>query len=207
MIQETTHADNLVSDVISVDVPQPPAAQGSGSLSFQAVRRDPETREITKWFEPGTAKWDTFVITTLHTPEPTPPKGTVTEWHITSAYYPRVADDWTFVHHVDPDGTVAVDMTTEGHTATVEFLEDWSNVGAPIYDMLADDYTNEARLSPRDYEITADYAIHYTYEWYEWVPDGKGGSVKVKRTAEGDTSGSTAGYLTVNGTDSVPLSQ
>lgn len=207
MIQETTHADNLINGVISVSVPQQPAAQGSGNLTFQAVKRDKDTWEILYSLDPGTAKWATHVITTLHAPEPVPPKGTVTEWHITSAtlYYPQVADDWTFVHWVEPVGTVTVDMTPAGHTATVEFLEDWSNVGAPIYDMLADDYTNEARLNPRDYKITAEYAIHYVYEWYEWVPDGKGGSVKVKRTAEVDTSGSATGYLTVNGTSSAPF--
>jgi len=195
---ETTYDDNRAGGTLRVAAPPPP---GSGELTFRAVSQN---RKITR--PPGEAKWTDWVTATLKPSPPTPPKGALKSWSITSAKltYPKKHPEFTFGHPLPPQGTVTVNMTPRGHTATVEFKEDWSLNGAPIYDVI------EGSLipGPTYYTITAQYTVRFTYEWKErrrscsTGADGKRScdTYYVTKTATGTTSGTATGKLLVNGT-------
>ncbi|NSW82742.1 MAG: hypothetical protein HPY90_05615 [Syntrophothermus sp.] len=88
--EETTNEDNVKKKTVQVKEEQPSqpvqGSSGPGSLTFQAV-----TQDRSKSRPAGTAKWTDWVTATLKAPTPTPPKGWVTYWEITSATlsYPK----------------------------------------------------------------------------------------------------------------------
>jgi hypothetical protein len=195
-ILETDYSDNYVDVTVKpVETPLPP---GNGELVFYARSRGgqdirgnyvpPEDRPV------NTAKYADVVKAVLKPAPPKPPKGKLLWWKITSATlaYPKKNPEFTFGHPtVEPVGTVTVSMTPNEHEATVEFEEDWSLAGAPIYDMLAD----RMAPPPTEYTITAEYTVEYEYEYVECDED-ECHTVRAKGT---DTR-TASGKLLVNGT-------
>ena len=76
----------------------------------------------------GTAKWTDHVTATLKPSAPVPPKGKLDSWKITSAKitYPKKHSKITFGTPYQPQGTITKNMKLNGHTATIEFQQDWS---------------------------------------------------------------------------------
>lgn len=161
----------------------------SGSLTFQAVSQD---RSITR--PVNTAKWTDWVTATLKPSAPEPPRGTLDWWKITSARltYPKKNPNFTFGTPYGPIGTRTINMNAHGHTATVEFQEDWAMDGAKIYSILEKKMMAE---KPKYYTITAEYTIKYQYSWIECDEDGCWTETRVATT-----SGVATGQLLVNGT-------
>jgi len=156
-------------------------------------------------FNPNPAKWWEMVTATLSPPKPTPPRGTITSWSISSAKltYPKKHPDWTFGHPLDPVGTTTVNMSTGGHTSTVDFRQDWSNYGAEVYDVI------DGRLipGPTYYPISAEYKIDYTYKYKVRKCSGSGENRRcrtVTRTRSGSDSGTASAKILVDGTSRVP---
>lgn len=192
---ESSWADNRDSITINLAAARP---QGGGDLTLT----------------PNPARWWEMVTATLKPPAPTPPKGTLTSWSITSAKltYPKKHPDWTFGHPLDPVGTVTVNMSTGGHASTVEFRQDWSNYGSNVYDII------EQRLipGPTDYPITATYKIQYEYEYtirhrdVDYWTDSDGNRHRdvdiwyETKTGSGTDTGTASAVLTVNGTSVLP---
>ncbi|QGP93368.1 hypothetical protein MGLY_27760 [Neomoorella glycerini] len=213
---ESTYKDNYVDVTVKPILPSPPVDNqgggssggggnaggrdynGSGELVFYARSRGgqdiygnykpPEDRPV------NTAKYADIVKAVLKPAPLTPPQGTLVSWKVTSATlsYPKRNPEFTFGHPtMEPVGTITVSMTPNDHEATVEFEEDWSVAGAPIYDMLA----GRDAPPPTEYTITAEYTVEYEYEYTECDKDGCY-TVRAKGTASGTASGS----LLVNGT-------
>lgn len=217
--QETTVEDNIaeIEAVTIVEVPN----GGNGQLTFQAVSQGgkdlygkylpPTSRQI------NTAKWEDMVTATLKPPAPTPPKGTLKSWSITSAKItiPKQHPKWTFNTPYEPVSSETLNMTGSGHTATATFKETWSidgfnsNSRSPgVYSII------EKRImaaTPKPYTITAEYTIHYTYEWQEKHRHCSGSGKNrhchtyyVTKTGSGSTSGTASKELTVDGAGRVP---
>lgn len=166
-----------------------PKEEGSGSLIFRAVSQD---RKITR--ELNTAKWTDWVTAELRPPAPTPPRGHLDWWEITSAEltYPLKNPEFTFGTPYPPVGTKTVQMKPNGHVATVEFQEDWAMDGAKIYSIIEDKIMAEY---PKSYTITAKYTIKYQYSWTECDEDGCWTETRIATT-----TGTVSGSLLVNGT-------
>ena len=211
-IFESTYKDNYVDVVVKpIQVPLPPGDQGgtttgggedgSGSVAGELVfyARSQGGQDIYGNYKPpedrpvNTAKYADIVKAVLRPKPPTPPRGRLVSWEITSATlaYPKRHPDFWFGHPVEPVGTVTVSMVPNGHEATVEFEQDWSLAGAPIYDMA----TDQMAPPPTEYTITASYTIRYVYEYTECDEDGCW-TVRKEATA----SGTASGKLLVNGT-------
>ncbi len=189
--QETTEEDNIVQTTVLVR--QPPPSPGSGSLTSQAVSQDGTITRPT-----GTAKWTDRVTATLRPERPTPPRGSLDWWRVTNASltYPKKNYNFSFGTPYGPSGTRTISMNASGHTANATFEEDWAMDGARIYSMI------ERRMMaehPKNYTITADYAITYQYSYYVWRGSGEDRH-KVKRTRTGTNTGGASGQLLVNGT-------
>ena len=186
-IEEATYGNNEVS--IRVPVKEKQVSSGPGSLTFQAVS---QLRDITR--PPNTAKWTDWVTATLNPPAPTPPKGWLSWWRVTSAEltYPKQNPEFTFGSPYPPAGTVTVPMNPNGHEATVEFQEDWAMDGAGIYCLLEDRMMAEY---PKEYTLTARYTVEYEYCWTECDEDSCW-----TECATASTSGTVSGNLLVNGT-------
>lgn len=170
-----------------------PDEGGSDGLTFQAVDQLREDKRPA-----NTAKWTDWVTATLKAKKPSPPKGSITSWSVTSAKltYPKKAEKFTFGHPLPPEGTVTVDMNPSGHGATVEFMEDWSMNGAFIYDSLAGKMVD----GPTKYQITASYTVDYTYKWKTSHRGSDGKKHTTTHTGSGTDSGTVSGNLLVNGT-------
>ncbi|MBF7082654.1 hypothetical protein IT084_06645 [Desulfallas sp. Bu1-1] len=197
--QETTEEDNTVQ--ITVFVKQPPQQSGPGSLTFQAVSQDrSKSRPV------NTAKWTDWVTATLKPPAPTPPRGSLDSWEITSAKltYPKKNPNFTFGTPYGPVGTKTINMTPGGHEAKVEFQEDWAMDGAKIYSLI------ERRLmaeKPKNYTITASYTVEFKYKYREKKTDSEGNTYYVTRYGTGSDSGTVTGQLLVNDTGVNSLAQ
>ncbi len=205
---ETDESDNLID--VEVPVIGPPPPTGPGSLTFTAVSQSGKYAR-----PPGTAKWTDWVTATLTVPEPTPPRGTLKSWSITSAKltYPKKHPWFTFGSPWPPQGTKTINMTPQGHKATAKFQEDWSLNGAPVYaryyDPNYDEIVDEGEVpGPTYFTITATYTVQYTYEYqvrhvrYSTGPDGKRHRDiwYETKTGSGTDSGTATGKLLVNGT-------
>lgn len=196
---ESTYSDNYAGGTLKVAVPY---YSGKGELTFQAVSQN---REITR--SPGTAKWTDWVTATLKPTVPTPPRGSLVWWEVTSAKltYPKKNPDFTFGTPYPPVGTRTVSMDVHGHSATVEFQEDWGMDGAKIYSMLEHRMMAE---EPKYYTITADYTIKYKYKYtvsYKVRKTDEDGNVYYETKHETKyrtrtVSGKASGRLLVNGT-------
>lgn len=176
-------------DVSVGDLAEAPA---NGRLTFSAVSQD---NSITR--PANTAKWTDHVTATLSPKKPTPPKGTITSWSVTSATlnYPSKNPKFTFGHPLPPVGTKTITMNPSGHKATVTFDEDWSLNGANIYDIIARKMVD----GPTNYTITANYTVRFIYKWTT-TTHHNGHSHTVTHTASGTESGTESGTLLVNGT-------
>ncbi|MEG6512401.1 hypothetical protein V6C32_10805 [Desulforamulus ruminis] len=217
---ETTEDDNVAEISLTTGILAPPG--GNGQLSFQAVSQGgkdvygkylpPTNRPI------NTAKWEDMVTATLKPPAPTPPKGKLTSWSITSANItiPVRHPKFSFGTPYPPVSKQTLAMTSSGHTATAAFKETWGIDGfnrggsAGVYSPI------EKRVmaaTPKDYNITATYNIHYTYEWQEKKRKCSRSSsgkkkcrtITVTKTGSGNTSGSASGVLRVDGAGKVPF--
>lgn len=181
---ESTWADNRDSVTIKLEAAPPPS--GGGDLTLT----------------PDPAKWWEMVTARLEPPKPTPPRGKLTGWSITSAKltYPKKHPDWTFGHPLDPVGTTTVNMSTGGRTASVDIRQDWSNYGSDVYDIIAGRHIP----GPTHYPITANYTIRYTYEYRVCRTDSEGNRKcrTVKKT--GTKSGDVSANLLVDGTSVLP---
>jgi len=185
-LDESSWADNKDNVTIAVAVAPP---QGSANLILT----------------PNPAKWWEMVTATLKPSAPSPPKGTLTSWSITSTKltYPKKHPEWTFGHPLDPVGTITTNMSTGGHTSTVEFREDWSNYGADVYDVIDGRHI----LSPTYYPISVEYKINYTYKYKVRKATGSGENRRwrtVTRTRSDTESGSASAQILVDGTSRVP---
>ncbi|MDI6906421.1 MAG: hypothetical protein QMC81_02875 [Thermoanaerobacterales bacterium] len=203
---ETDESDNIVEVRLSVIGPPPPS--GPGSLTFTAVS---QSGKYTR--PPGTAKWTDWVTATLTVPAPTPPKGTLKSWSITSAKltYPKKHPWFTFGSPWPPQGTKTINMTPQGHTATAKFQEDWSLNGAPVYARYIDgdgELVDEGEVPGETYyPITATYTVHYTYEYQvrhrSCSTDANGhrscDTWYETKTGSGTDSGTVSGRLLVDG--------
>lgn len=209
-IFESTYKDNYVDVVVKPIQVLPPGDQegtsgggdnGSGSVSGELIfyARSQGGQDIYGNYKPpenrpvNTAKYADIVKAVLRPKPPTPPRGRLVSWEITEAHltYPKRHPDFWFGHPVEPVGTVTVSMVPNGHEATVEFEQDWSLAGAPIYDMA----TDQMAPPPTYYTITASYTIRYVYEYTECDEDGCW-TVRKEATA----SGTASGKLLVNST-------
>ncbi|NSW82741.1 MAG: hypothetical protein HPY90_05610 [Syntrophothermus sp.] len=85
-------------------------------------------------------------------------------------------------------------MKPNGHTATVEFKEDWAMDGANIYNMIKDEYM---AVSPKYYTLTANWNVWYQYQYVAGYDENGN---PIYETGTGATSGTTTGKLLVNGT-------
>lgn len=143
----------------------------------------PEDRPV------DTAKYADIIKAVLKPAPPKPPRGKLVSWEIVSAKltYPKQNPDFWFGHPVEPVGTVTVNMDASDHEATVEFEENWSLAGAPIYDMK----TDQMAPPPTEYTITATYTVHYVYKYK--TEDGW-------EYRERTETKSVSGKLLVNGT-------
>ncbi|WP_027365742.1 hypothetical protein [Desulfotruncus alcoholivorax] len=197
--QETTEEDNTIQ--ITVFVSQPPPPSGPGSLTFQAVSQD-----RSKSRPAGTAKWTDWVTATLKPPAPTPPKGNLDSWEITSAKltYPKKSPNFTFGTPYGPVGTKTITMNPNGHVAKVEFQEDWAMDGAKIYSLIEKRMMAEA---PKNYTITASYTVEFKYQYRVRKTDSNGNTHYVTRYGTGSDSGTVTGQLLVNGTGVNSLAQ
>jgi len=210
-ILENDYSDNYVDVVVKpIQIPLPPGDQGGtsgggdngsgsttgelifyarsqGGYDLQGNYKPPENRPV------NTAKYADIVKAVLKPKPPTPPRGRLVSWEITEARltYPKRHPDFWFGHPLEPVGTVTVSMVPNGHEATVEFEQDWSLAGAPIYDMA----TDQMAPPPTYYTITASYTIRYVYEYTECDEEG---CWTVRR--EATASGTASGKLLVNGT-------
>ncbi|MFZ5898534.1 MAG: hypothetical protein ACOYU7_05090 [Bacillota bacterium] len=203
---ETDEEDNIVEVQLSVIGPPPPS--GPGSLTFTAV-----SQSGTYSRPPGTAKWTDWVTAKLTVPAPTPPKGTLKSWSITSAKltYPKKHPWFTFGSPWPPQGTKTINMTPQGHTATAKFQEDWSLNGQPMIGWYCNEDTEEIIKEdvpgPTYYPITATYTVQYTYEYQvrhrDCDTDANGNrhchTWYETKTGSGTDSGTTSGRLLVNG--------
>lgn len=191
----------------------PPANPGSGTLTFQAVNQatvstvplytldGKPAKKITR--PPNTAKWTDTVTATLAPAAPVPPKGSVTEWHITGATltYPKMNPGFTFGGPLPPSGTQTASMAPDGHQATATFVEDWSHDGYGVYDILTRSHMAE---QPKSYTITAAYTVQYTYKYK--VQKLVNGSWETETVTKTDTrSGAASGALLVNGAGAAPV--
>ncbi|MCG0278954.1 MAG: hypothetical protein L5656_10615 [Thermanaeromonas sp.] len=213
-ILEAKYTDNYVEITVKPVLPPPPVnpgdqggtttgggEDGSGSTTGELVfyARSQGGQDIYGNYKPpedrpvNTAKYADIVKAVLRPKPPTPPRGRLVSWEITSATlaYPKRHPDFWFGHPVEPVGTVTVSMVPNGHEATVEFEQDWSLAGAPIYDMA----TDQMAPPPTYYTITASYTIRYVYEYTECDEDGCW-TVRKEATA----SGTASGKLLVNST-------
>ncbi len=155
------------TDEAEINVTAPPAPvipPASGELTFQAVSRSGKMRV------PNTARWTDTVTATLRPAAPTAPRGEITSWRIDWAKltYPKTHPDFVFGSPVEPWGTLTVNMTAGGHTSKVDFLQNWSVNGAPIYDRLK----GQMVPGPTNYNIKADYKISYSYRYKVWYRTG-----------------------------------
>ncbi|WP_338832835.1 hypothetical protein [Neomoorella humiferrea] len=193
-ILETDYSDNYVDVTVKpVETPLPPGngelvfyARSQGGYDLEGNYKPPEDRPV------NTAKYADIVKAVLKPAPPKPPRGKLVSWEITEARlsYPKKHPDFSFGHPLEPVGTVTVNMKVQpgGHEAVVEFLEDWSVAGAPIYDM----WTEQMAPPPTEYTITAEYTVHYVYKYYVL---GKGWEY-----AERTETKSASGKLLVNST-------
>ncbi|MGB9846344.1 MAG: hypothetical protein ACPLRH_02450 [Desulfotomaculales bacterium] len=158
-------------------------AHSKGGQDIQGNYVAPEDRPV------DTAKYADIIKAVLKPAPPKPPRGKLVSWEIVSAKltYPRQNPDFWFGHPVEPVGTVTVDMDASDHEATVEFEENWSLAGAPIYDMK----TDQMAPPPTEYTITATYTVHYVYKYK--TEDGW-------EYRERTETKSVSGKLLVNGT-------
>ncbi|MBM7854954.1 hypothetical protein JOC37_001334 [Desulfohalotomaculum tongense] len=191
--------NNRDEAIINILKPLAPVVTNS-KLTFQAVSQD---KTITR--PANTAKWTDWVTATLKPSAPTPPKGKLVSWEITSASitYPKKNPRFTFGNPLPPKGTTTINMNPNGHKATATFQEDWAMDGARIYNPIKDKLMAKY---PKKYTLTANYTIHYVYQykvrhrschtsnghrhchtWYETV------------TKSGTVSDSVSGVLLVNG--------
>jgi hypothetical protein len=186
-VEEVDYSNNEKKVLVPVKEKQVPT--GPGSLTFQAVS---QLRDITR--PPNTAKWTDWVTATLKPPAPTPPKGWLSWWRVTSAEltYPKQNPEFTFGCPYPPEGTVTVPMNPNGHEATVEFQEDWAMDGAQIWCILENKLMAE---NPKNYTLTARYTVEYEYCWTECDEDGCW-----TECATATASGTISGNLLVNGT-------
>lgn len=219
-IEETTKEDN--TGEIEVLPKAPPAPPSNGALTFQA--RNQGGKDLYgKYIPPtnrtaNTAMWEDMVTATLKPPAPTPPKGTLKSWSITSATItiPKQHPRFSFGTPYPPVSTETLTMKPGGHTATSIFKETWgidgfNRGGSPgVYSPI------EKRVmaaKPKSYNISANYSIRYTYEWQEKrrsCSTGSNGKRKcrtyyVTKSATGTTSGTATGSLLVNGAGRIPF--
>ncbi|WP_449241489.1 CARDB domain-containing protein [Desulfoscipio gibsoniae] len=205
---ETTWEDN--KDKAMIQLAAAPA-QGNSQLILTAKSqggKDMSGKYVPPQQRPdGTAKWTDTVTATLKPPTPTPPKGTLKSWSITSAKltYPKKNERFSFGSPYPPQGTVTINMTNGGHTSTVTFKQDWGMDGAKIYSQF-EQKLMAAKKKP--YPITATYTIKYTYEYkVKHRSCKKTGSGKRSchtwyetKTGTGTDSGTVTAQLLVNGT-------
>lgn len=212
-ITETTKEDNVGE--IDVFSKAPPAPPSSSVLTFYTIDQAGHKKLATPQVRPaGTAKWTDWVTATLRPPAPNPPMGTLTSWSITSATitYPKKHPNFVFGNPLPPQGTVQKAMSVNGHTATVGFEQNWGMDGARIYNQITE---RLMAANPKNYSITANYTISYTYQWQErrrscsTNSEGKRtcSTYYVTRTGSGTTSGTATGNLLVNGTGVNSLAQ
>jgi len=212
---ETTWEDNKDSAMIQLAAMPAP---GNGQLTLTAISQggdDIYGNYIPQQQRPaGTAKWTDTVTATLKPPKPSPPKGKITSWSVTSAKltYPERHPDFTFGHPLQPVSNITKTMTTQGHQAVTEFIQDWSINGyaygtgaAGIYDHIEGRIVSE---NPKKYPITASYKVKFTYEYKVRKCSGSGENRSchtVTRTGSGTDSGTAFANLQVNGASRVPL--
>lgn len=222
-ILENDYSDNYVDVTVKPTAPAVPGNQGGedqsssgeGDISAELIlyARSRGGQDIYGNYKPpedrpvNTAKYADIVKAVLRPKPPTPLRGRLVSWEIVSATltYPKRNPEFSFGHPTaEPVGTVTVAMVSNGHEATVEFEEDWSLAGAPIYDMLAD----KMAPPPTEYTITAEYTIRYTYE-YEVTRSrtytDENGETRTETWTESvrreaTASGTASGKLLVNGT-------
>lgn len=199
-VNETTKDDNKADITVDVKAVTPPPA-GDGTLKVTAVNQSKsKARPV------GTARWTDWVTIKLDVPAPTPPKGTLKSWSITSATltYPKKHPEFTFGTPYPPQGTRTVNMSTGGHSSTVTIKEDWGMDGANIYSVIEETLMAS---KPKNYAISANYNINYTYEYQvrhrSCSGSGENRSCRTwyeTKTGSGSTSGSASGTILVNGT-------
>ncbi|MBO8128239.1 MAG: PQQ-binding-like beta-propeller repeat protein [Peptococcaceae bacterium] len=213
---ETDETDNICeaeAPVIGAPV------KSSGTLTFHAINQAGHKGLGPVKHRPvNEAKWTDWVTAILKPKAPTPPKGTLVSWEITSAKltYPKKHPCFTFGSPWPPQGTRTINMTPKGHTAVAEFEEDWSLNGAPIYARWIDcdgSFIDEGPIpGPTPYTITAQYTIKYTYQYQvkhrdcDTVCDAEGNCHRdcdtwyETVTKTGTTSGTASQDLLVTGT-------
>ncbi|MEW6697296.1 MAG: PQQ-binding-like beta-propeller repeat protein [Bacillota bacterium] len=216
---EETEEDNVAEISVTTGEASPPS---NGVLTFQARSqggKDLYGKYIPPTNRPvNTAMWEDMVTATLKPPAPTPPKGTLKSWSITSATItiPKQHPRFSFGTPYPPVSTETLTMNPGGHTATALFKETWgidgfNRGGSPgVYSPIE---KKVMAAKPKTYTITANYTIKYTYEWQEKrrsCSTGSNGKRKcrtyyVTKSATGTTSGTATGSLLVNGAGRIPF--
>lgn len=219
---DPTNNSKSIAIVVQPVINQPQ----NGDLTFQAYSqagRDQFGNYHRSERRPAnTSKWTDTVTATLTPQAPSAPKGSIDWWKITEAEltYPKKSSDFTFGTPYGPRGSKTVNMSLNGHTAEVDFIEDWAMDGAQIYSPI------EGKVMakyPKTYSIQADYKIKYQYTYtywkrvrtYDWEQDDDGDWYKdyyytwVQRTKTKTDSfqGNTSGDLLVNGSGVNSLAQ
>lgn len=200
------------SKEVSVPAVNQQPSGGNGDLVLQAYSQagqDVYGNYVAPIERPaGTAKWTDTVKATLRIPKPSLPQSLqrleaeIDWWRVDSATitYPKRNPEFTFGHPLPPVGTTTINMnypagqTTESEvTATASFREDWSENGAPIYDM----ETQSMIPGPTEYSITAAYktTVHYHYYVQE-----EGDSKPTRVDGDISVNGKATANLLVNGT-------
>lgn len=91
------------------------------------------------------------------------------DWEITEAQltWPKRHPEWTFNDPMPPEGTNTKAMTPEGHIATLDFKEDWSNAGFEMFAILQDP-NKLTNAEPETFPVSVTYTVKITYDYWRY---------------------------------------